>query len=421
MQAKRMYSAGTVIALSCLLGVVGLLLIICLTVMLVYILEALDIWRHLSHALDSHGIPAYLTPRDGYGELPSQVPDEYDEPTARYLSDMMSRYYAFFMGDTDEFLNRPGTEIVAKIYTEGGSQLSCMVFDNPSANASIVLFKGTTSRTEWGYDFMFDSRSPTSILQPLSAASGSSGSTARTHDQARLLYNSDGTLRVGSPQDSPEQMMLFATTRTTDQSERRRLQREAQDRIDARDESWAGAGTSTGFTPQPPHSTEVLMHTGFLRFYELMRPQILEALNVHQRPALYISGHSLGAGVSNVMLYDMIEAGVLPAPQIMALTFAAPRVGNPAFASRMQEIQAKLFQLRNTSDLVPTQPMSTTPSLTGPLALYYYQQAGLGLLFSYIGVNLYAAHSLATYQNYLSQNQLVPYVTQGDDVLRTEE
>ncbi len=77
--------------------------------------------------------------------------EKYNEDTAMYLLDQMARYYRFL--ETDVFEIRENTEIIEKIYTENGKQLSCLILKRRSTEELIILFKGTKSAFELQKDF----------------------------------------------------------------------------------------------------------------------------------------------------------------------------------------------------------------------------------------------------------------------------
>lgn len=93
-------------------------------------------------------IPYQLDPLDSRGSISTIPPTEYSQDVADYLYDNMARYMRYFAKKTDEFVLRPNTRIAKLIYTEGGSQLSCVVLEETSLGVSIVLFKGTTTTYE---------------------------------------------------------------------------------------------------------------------------------------------------------------------------------------------------------------------------------------------------------------------------------
>jgi len=73
-----------------------------------------------------------------------------------------------------------------------------------------------------------------------------------------------------------------------------------------------------------------------------------------------LTGHSLGAALATLSSYDVKENlnANLPAQPIpvTVFTFASPRVGNRAFALRMEELGVKVLRLVNKNDIVPKVP-----------------------------------------------------------------
>ena len=165
--------------------------------------------------------------------------------------------------------------------------------------------------------------------------------------------------------------------------------------------------------PRWSHASEdnegVRIHKGFAEFYATMRGQILDAVETSGRTNVFICGHSLGAGVSNVFMFDLLDSGTKTTEQVYCATIGSPRVGNPAFAAFMASHDVRLFQLRNTADVVPLIPLAWTPSLQGKKELYEYEHAGTGMLFENRSNNLKGAHMLAAYQTHMLSSLLTPY------------
>lgn len=73
-----------------------------------------------------------------------------------------------------------------------------------------------------------------------------------------------------------------------------------------------------------------------------------------------LTGHSLGAALATLSSYDIkkflnSKFSALTIP-VTAFTFASPRVGNRAFALRMEELGVKVLRLVNKRDVVPKVP-----------------------------------------------------------------
>ena len=76
--------------------------------------------------------------------------------------------------------------------------------------------------------------------------------------------------------------------------------------------------------------------------------------------SITVTGHSLGAALATLSAYDIKETVMKTSMQsaipVTVFAFASPRVGNPAFARRMEEIGVKVMRLVNKDDVVPKLP-----------------------------------------------------------------
>ena len=78
-----------------------------------------------------------------------------------------------------------------------------------------------------------------------------------------------------------------------------------------------------------------------------------------EKLSITMTGHSLGAALATLSAYDIKETlntSVQSAIPVTVFAFASPRVGNPTFARRMEEIGVKVLRLVNTHDVVPKVP-----------------------------------------------------------------
>jgi len=98
------------------------------------------------------------------------------------------------------------------------------------------------------------------------------------------------------------------------------------------------------------------VHEGFLRTYELFRTSVLDSLKELRRSArLFISGHSLGAGLATLAAVDIVSSSLGVSP--IVYTFASPRVGDGAFAMAYNALlKGKSFRIANTCDMVTLVP-----------------------------------------------------------------
>lgn len=356
-----------------LLIFVSILLLIVVTFGIVHVLRLSSIKDHLLFATDHTGLPV-AQPITGGGFLtPGDVSHEYDVDAALYISDLFSRYYLYMNDDTDKFEERKDMRFVDALGTNTSRAPAAVIIDNPEADAVVVVFRGTVSESEWQYDFMASLQNPSNKL----------------NDASRLVYDLNGNAKMAPPQGMEGESMEKFQERYGDLVLLDDVQRNGDD-------------------------DEVMFHSGFLEFYCIMRPCLIEIIKNTGRSTVYVAGHSLGAGVTNIFAYDMIMSNMFSVTRLYALTFASPRSGTPGYAKWISDRNVTLHQMRNTSDVVPSIPFSTTPSLTGEKQLFYYQHGGKAHLFSFIGSNLSDAHSMHTYQQYLDETTFVDYITLPD-------
>ncbi len=98
------------------------------------------------------------------------------------------------------------------------------------------------------------------------------------------------------------------------------------------------------------------VHDGFLRTYQLFRQTIQDSLDGFRPGAqLFITGHSLGAGLATLAAADIASTTRFKAP--IVYTYASPRVGDKQFAADYNELLTKRsFRVANTSDMVVSIP-----------------------------------------------------------------
>lgn len=75
-----------------------------------------------------------------------------------------------------------------------------------------------------------------------------------------------------------------------------------------------------------------------------------------ENPSVVIVGHSLGACLSIVSAFDLVENGVTDVP-VAAFVFGSPQVGNKAFNERLKKFSnLKVLHVKNVIDLIPHYP-----------------------------------------------------------------
>jgi hypothetical protein len=103
------------------------------------------------------------------------------------------------------------------------------------------------------------------------------------------------------------------------------------------------------------------VHAGFWRGLDTIWENVLAAVNSLRAGAgaslpLYITGHSKGGGLAHLAAMRFRAEGINPTE---AFTYAAPRVGNPAFADAYNAA-ISAFRYEYTDDIVPHLPPSST-------------------------------------------------------------
>lgn len=74
-------------------------------------------------------------------------------------------------------------------------------------------------------------------------------------------------------------------------------------------------------------------------------------------PNVFVTGHSLGAGLAVLAAADLVNSGV--APGCMMYSLAGPRVGDLAFAAQFNRRVPAAWRIVNTEDIVTTVPLAT--------------------------------------------------------------
>ncbi|OMO61029.1 Lipase, class 3 [Corchorus olitorius] len=73
--------------------------------------------------------------------------------------------------------------------------------------------------------------------------------------------------------------------------------------------------------------------------------------------SIVLAGHSLGASLSIVSAFDLVENGVANDIPVAAFVFGSPQIGNRAFDERMKKYpNLKVLHIRNTIDLISHYP-----------------------------------------------------------------
>ncbi len=120
---------------------------------------------------------------------------------------------------------------------------------------------------------------------------------------------------------------------------------------------------------------EALVHKGFNEAYNLLRPQILNALRGQNGKQLYVFGHSLGGALATLCALDM---GINYRNQFSSITHIAsgsPRVGDERFRNVFERFIPNNLRFTLNHDPVPTIP-NFTPTLSGLQRANKFQHVG---------------------------------------------
>lgn len=135
-----------------------------------------------------------------------------------------------------------------------------------------------------------------------------------------------------------------------------------------------------------------------------LRTSIINALNLVQTStkALYITGHSLGAGLSTLSVPDVVTNSTFKGKQIPMFHYslASPRVGDPNFAYKYNfQLPFKTFRVVNTEDIVPDGPPSVSDNdiyeHVGTIVAYTAQYGTTGGNHDHVNSYFYALNNPA--------------------------
>lgn len=151
------------------------------------------------------------------------------------------------------------------------------------------------------------------------------------------------------------------------------------------------------------------VHTGFLRLYNQLAGQVRTAAN-RFNPSLpcFVVGHSLGGALATLATADLAQNSALR-NQLRLYSYAAPRVGDRAFAKFLNAIAPNSYRIINLADIVAMVPPSN-------LREQQYSHAGQEWVFlDYAGGEIGDSHSVSLYQLAISKqietNQIPAFPT----------
>lgn len=111
-------------------------------------------------------------------------------------------------------------------------------------------------------------------------------------------------------------------------------------------------------------------HRGFTCIYQSMRDTLIQQIKtLSKSKKLFIAGHSLGGGLAVLAALDVTVNTKFKHPFVY--TYGSPRVGDPEFASRFNQIVKKSIRIANVHDIIPTLPDQVYPPPFTKKGLYY--------------------------------------------------
>lgn len=142
------------------------------------------------------------------------------------------------------------------------------------------------------------------------------------------------------------------------------------------------------------------VHHGFLKLYRSLREDALKGFaEVGTIDSLWVTGHSLGCGLSTLAIPDMMVQH--PFQSVQHYSFASPRVGSSAFTDKYNDNGVLTYRVVNTCDLVPQLPSAI-------FRRFAYKHVGIPVNFTaqyrHIGTN----HSLTGTYRYALDNPQQP-------------
>jgi hypothetical protein len=165
--------------------------------------------------------------------------------------------------------------------------------------------------------------------------------------------------------------------------------------------------------PQPTpgddasHWTGARLEHGVFDMYRTVRDEMLAEVNaMYARDRrLFVTGHSLGAGLAVAALPDLLRNTLFTGAQRpQAYTFAGPRVSNREFALALRGSEVPVFRVVHVEDVVPTMPGMVPLGFLDKLMKghWYYAHVGTPVNFARAyrpddECTIQTNHALATY------------------------
>jgi hypothetical protein len=146
----------------------------------------------------------------------------------------------------------------------------------------------------------------------------------------------------------------------------------------------------------------VRVHWGLEAVYQAAKPGLTAAIPPTVE-AIFIAGHSLGAGVAMLYAFDVSASGKL-AIEVHGL--AVPRVGNQAFAETLAS-RARTSSLINLADVIPTLAWSYMPNVNTPTKPDGYAHVPPVATFENVKSDIISCHGVHTYFEGLAAHPVI--------------
>ena len=101
---------------------------------------------------------------------------------------------------------------------------------------------------------------------------------------------------------------------------------------------------------------------GFTRIYDSGRVDVIATINkwlaTVDSPKLYVTGHSLGAGLATILAFDLANDPATVPSDLHVYTFASPMVGDKLFAANYDVLIPQTWRVANQLDVITWLPSS---------------------------------------------------------------
>jgi len=142
------------------------------------------------------------------------------------------------------------------------------------------------------------------------------------------------------------------------------------------------------------------VHDGFLKLYRSLRDDALVSFDeVGTIDSLWVTGHSLGCGLSTLAIPDVMAQRTFQ--RVQHYSFASPRVGHAQFTDRYNDNGVLTYRVVNTCDVVPQLPTSVMQHCS-------YKHVGIPVNFTAQYGHVGANHSLTGAYRYALDNPQQP-------------